>query len=180
MRTTTRRTLVALIAAVPLFVGCTSSADDQATQPTTLAVNTAGITESTLPIAPPNATVPPTAPLVTAPPTTVAPTTVAPTSSTPAGTSVTIARGGFITTDKKTCTTTSCKYVQITSSGWEPNQSLAVTCYSSSGSSGPYPKNADSTGTLNAGTVCFFGNATNVYVSINGVNSNIITPWKDW
>jgi hypothetical protein len=55
-----------------------------------------------------------------------------------------------------------------------------VTCYSSSGSSGPYTKYADSSGNLSAGTVCFFGNAFNVYVAIDGVNSNIVSSWKDW
>ena len=179
MRTTPRIASAALIGAVALLVGCTSASNDTATQPTTLAVNTSGTNQSTVPIV----TVGTTAPTgATAPPATaVPPTTVAPTSTiVPAGTSVTITRGAFITKTKGSCTPTTCKYVQITSSGWEPNQSLAVTCFSSSGSSGPYAKNADSTGTLNAGTVCFFGNATGVYVSINGVNSNIVTPWKDW
>lgn len=179
MRTTSRLASAALIGAVALLAGCNSASKERATQPTTLAVNStapADASSTTLPGTPPTATVATTA----LPATTVAPTTVLPSTTAPSGTTVTITRGGFITTSKNTCTPTTCKYVQITSTGWAPGQSLAVTCYSATGSSGPYAKNADSSGNLNAGTVCFFGNATNVHVSINGVDSNIITPWKDW
>lgn len=181
MRTTPRRALAALIAAASLAAGCSSSPNGQATQPTTLAVGGSSGGSSTLPNTPPTVTVPYTVPPTTVLPTTLPSTTVAPTSTTPDGTSVTITRGAFIATDKGTsCKPTTCKYVQITSSGWEPGQPLAVTCYSASGSSGPYPKYADSSGNLSSGTACFFGNAFDVYVAINGVNSNVITPWKDW
>ena len=167
-----------MIGSVPLLVGCTSASNDRTTQPTTLAVNSSVLTGST---SPPTATMVTATAVTTArPATTVLRTTVLPTSSAPAGALVTIARGGFITKVHGSCTPTNCKYVQITSSGWTPGQPLSVTCYSSSGSSGPYTKYADSAGNLSAGTVCFFGNATGVYVAIDGVKSNVVTPWKDW
>ena len=183
MRTTPRLASAALLGAA-LLVGCTSAANSQPTQPTTLATGSSGTTSSTASptgstgtaTSPTATVVDTTLPVVTADPS----TTVLPTSTAPAGASVSIARGGFITKDHGSCTPISCKYVQITAAGWKPKQPLSVTCYSDSGSSGPYPKFADSSGNLSAATTCFFGNVTHVYVEIDGAKSNVVTPWKDW
>jgi hypothetical protein len=94
--------------------------------------------------------------------------------------SVTIARGAFLTNPAGSCTPTTCKRVDITTGGWEPRASLEITCYSSLGTTGPYIKTADRDGMFASSTLCFYGNATNVYVVVNGVSSNVITPWKDW
>ena len=182
MRTTPRLASAALLGAA-LLVGCTSAANSQPTQPTTLATGSSGTTSSIVsPTGSTGTTTQPTATVVDTVPAEITEpsTTVLPTSTAPAGASVSIARGGFITKDHGSCTPISCKYVQITAAGWTPKQPLSVTCYSDSGSSGPYPKFADSSGNLSAATTCFFGNVTHVYVEIDGAKSNVVTPWKDW
>ncbi len=118
------------------------------------------------------ATTPPTAPPV------VESTTA---TTAPAGPQVvTITRGAFNTKASGSCGVGMCKYVDIQSSGWERGETLQVTCHSNVGSSGPYTKTADSAGNLHAATACFFGNVNDVYVDINGVESNVVSPWKDW
>ena len=70
--------------------------------------------------------------------------------------------------------------MNILTGGWAPRQLLTITCYSSRGVTGPYSKNADSKGKFASSTLCFYGNATNVYVVVNDVSSNVIDKWKDW
>ena len=182
MRTTSRFASAVLLGAA-LLVGCNSAATSKPTQPSTLATGSSGSTSSTAsPTGSTGTTPQPTATVVDTVPAEITEpsTTVLPTSTAPAGTSVTIARGAFITVNHGSCTPISCKYVQITSSGWAPKQPISVTCYSDTGSSGPFPKFADSSGNLSAATTCFFGNVTHVYVEIDGAKSNVVTPWKDW
>lgn len=115
----------------------------------------------------------------TTPPT--APPATSTTTTTPTGPQVvTITQGEFNTKASGSCGIGMCKYVDIQSSGWERGETLQVTCHSNVGSSGPYTKTADSAGNLHSTTACFFGNVNDVYVDINGVQSNVVSPWKNW
>jgi hypothetical protein len=121
---------------------------------------------------------PVTAP-VTVPPTEPATTAVA-TTEPPPGPVVTIIQGGFNTKASGSCDIGTCKYVDIQMSGFAKGETLSIMCFSNHGSSGPFVKTADKTGSFHSTTACFFGNVTNVYVTVNDIKSNVVTPWKDW
>ncbi len=171
------------LAAAALLVGACSTGDGAAT--TTLVtpvVNTFLVQTSVLASTPTALTQPTLLPttLPVAAATTSTTSTIAASTTNPDIPSVTIARGEFLTTPAGSCTPTTCKRVAITTGGWEPNQTLEITCFSSIGTTGPYTKTADRKGQFSSSTLCFYGNAKNVYVEVNGVTSNVITPWKDW
>jgi len=180
------RRAIALVAIATLgLTACNSASNSSGTTLVTPVVNsfvvptaapTAIATSTTFPTF--STVAPPTAPATS---TTDSTTDSALSSTTnPDVPSVTIARGAFLTSPAGSCTPTTCKRVDILTGGWEPRASLEITCYSSLGTTGPYIKNADRDGMFASSTLCFYGNATNVYVVVNGVSSNVITPWKDW
>jgi len=107
-------------------------------------------------------------------------TTATATTEPPPGPIVTIIQGGFNTKASGSCDVGTCKYVDIQMSGFAKGETLSIMCYSNHGSSGPYVKTADKTGSFHSTTACFFGNVTNVYVTVNDVKSNVVSPWKDW
>ncbi len=127
---------------------------------------TVGSNPATAPVTPP----------VTEPPVTTAAATTEP----PVGPVVTIIQGGFNSKASGSCGIGMCKYVDILMSGFAKGESLSIMCYSNHGSSGPYVKTADKTGSFHSTTACFFGNVTNVYVTVNDIKSNVVSPWKDW
>lgn len=188
------RRAIALVAIATLgLTACNSASNSSGTTLVTPVVNsfvvptaapTAIATSTTFPTF--STVAPPTAPATSPTDSTTDSTTDSATDSALSSTtnpdvpSVTIARGAFLTNPAGSCTPTTCKRVDILTGGWEPRASLEITCYSSLGTTGPYIKNADRDGMFASSTLCFYGNATNVYVVVNGVSSNVITPWKDW
>lgn len=174
-----RRTLGLALAALALgATACNSGAGNStATSVVTPVVNTFFVQTTPVATAPlPTATfVQPTAPLTDA-----ASTSSAVSTTNPDAPSVTIARGDFLTANAGSCTPTTCKRVNITTSGWEKRQLLEITCHSSLGTTGPYAKNADNEGRFSSSTLCFYGNAKNVYVTVNDVSSEVIATWRDW
>lgn len=78
------------------------------------------------------------------------------------------------------CSINNCKWVNFSTSGWSPGQALSLTCYSNLGQHLVFNKNANASGSYSTSGLWMYGNVTNVYCSANGVNSNTITPWKDW
>ena len=174
-----RRTLGLALAALALgATACNSGAGNStATSVVTPVVNTFFVQTTPVATAPlPTATfVQPTAPLTDA-----ASTSSAVSTTNPDAPSVTIARGDFLTANAGSCTPTTCKRVNITTSGWEKRQLLEITCHSSLGTTGPYAKNADNDGRFSSSTLCFYGNAKNVYVTVNDVSSEVIATWRDW
>ncbi len=184
------RRAIALVAIATLgLTACNSASNSSGTTLVTPVVNsfvvptaapTAIATSTTFPTL--STVAPPTAPATSPTDSTTDSTTDSALSSTtnPDVPSVTISRGAFLTSPAGSCTPTTCKRVDILTGGWEPRASLEITCYSSLGTTGPYIKNADRDGMFASSTLCFYGNATNVYVVVNGVSSNVITPWKDW
>ncbi len=174
-----RRTLGLTLAALALgATACNSGAGSStATSVVTPVVNTFFVQTTPVATAPlPTATfVQPTAPLTDA-----ASTSSAVSTTNPDAPSVTIARGDFLTANAGSCTPTTCKRVNITTSGWEKRQLLEITCHSSLGTTGPYAKNADNDGRFSSSTLCFYGNAKNVYVTVNDVSSEVIATWRDW
>lgn len=180
------RRAIALVAIATLgLTACNSASNSSGTTLVTPVVNsfvvptaapTAIATSTTFPTL--STVAPPTAPATS--PTDSTTDSALSSTTNPDVPSVTIARGAFLTSPAGSCTPTTCKRVDILTGGWEPRASLEITCYSSLGTTGPYIKNADRDGMFASSTLCFYGNATNVYVVVNGVSSNVITPWKDW
>jgi len=180
------RRAIALVAIATLgLTACNSASNSSGTTLVTPVVNsfvvptaapTAIATSTTFPTF--STVAPPTAPATS--PTDSTTDSALSSTTNPDVPSVTIARGAFLTSPAGSCTPTTCKRVDILTGGWEPRASLEITCYSSLGTTGPYIKNADRDGMFASSTLCFYGNATNVYVVVNGVSSNVITPWKDW
>ena len=178
---------VPLVLSALVLVACSSG--EQTSASTRVAIpasNVAVLTaETTTTVAGGAVVQPPTSVGGGATPATALPTTAASTTTTtstvPAGAQVvTITQGGFNTKASGSCGVGMCKYVDIQSSGWKKGETLLVTCHSNVGSSGPYTKLADGSGNLHATTACFFGNVNDVYVDINGVESNVVSPWKNW
>lgn len=161
-----------------LVTACSSGGTSGATTVLTPSVNSFIVGTTT--IAPP-----PTSIVIVT--TTLPPAPTSSTSSTsststtnPEVASVTIVQGDFLTENRGSCTPTTCKRVNISTSGWPPRSLLDITCYSSYGTTGPYQKYADKDGRFSSSTLCFYGNAKDVYVVINGVTSNVVAKWKDW
>ena len=179
-RSLARRTL-GLVALIALALSaCNSGAGTSTgTSVVTPVVNTFFVQTTPAATTPlPTATfVQPTAPLTDAASTS---STSAVSTTNPDAPSVTIARGDFLTANAGSCTPTTCKRVNITTSGWEKRQLLQITCHSSLGTTGPYAKNADNDGRFASSTLCFYGNAKNVYVTVNDVSSEVIATWRDW
>ena len=160
-----------------LATACSSGASTGATTVLTPSVNSFIVATST--------TAPPPTSIVIV--TTLPPVETSSTSSTsststtnPEVASVTIVQGDFLTENRGSCTPTTCKRVNISTSGWPPRSLLDITCYSSYGTTGPYQKYADKDRRFSSSTLCFYGNAKDVYVVINGVSSNVVAKWKDW
>ena len=170
------------LAAAALLVGACSTGDGAATTTLVTPVVNTFIVQTSVLASTPSALTQPTLLPTTLPvaATTSTTSTIAASTTNPDVPSVTIARGEFLTNPAGSCTPTTCKRVAITTGGWEPNQTLEITCFSSIGTTGPYTKTADRKGQFSSSTLCFYGNAKNVYVEVNGVTSNVITPWKDW
>ena len=169
---------VAGLAAVGLVAtACSSGNSTGATTVLTPSVNSFIVGTSTTP--PPTSIVIVTT-LPPAPETSSTSSTSSTSTTDPGVESVTIVQGDFLTENRGSCTPTTCKRVNISTSGWPPRALLDITCYSSYGTTGPYQKYADKDGRFSSSTLCFYGNAKNVYVVINGVSSNIVEKWKDW
>ncbi len=98
----------------------------------------------------------------------------------PPAAAVSISRGAFTTSTTSGCAVGACKWVNISTSGWSAGQALTITCSSAIGSVGPFTRYADGSGNFSANNLCAYGTIFDVYVVVNGVKSNTVSPWKDW
>ncbi len=97
--------------------------------------------------------------------------------------SVLVSQGAMYTggsANEGSCSAYNCKWVHINTSGWSPGQSLTLRCNANVGSLGPYYVNADGSGSWNFDTYMMYGNVSNVSCTVNGVQSNTVTTWKNW
>jgi hypothetical protein len=88
---------------------------------------------------------------------------------------VTVSKGDAV--NSSTCTASACAWVRVQASGFTPNTSLSVRCYSTTDSSGwyTYQLRTDANGNADSGTStgCYYGfSGMDVWVIASGVESN--------